>query len=111
MIEVIRAIERETRYDFRETSCPDDPLSYLFQKWVPYYRLKYAIARVLRPARILEIGVRYGYSALPFLNACPNTEYVGIDLDVNEFGGSAGALAWPRKQTRNFNATFSSRIR
>ena len=63
-------------YDFRRSANPDDPLKHLFDDWIAYYRLKWAVARVLQPQRILEIGVRFGYSAAAFLNACPNATYL-----------------------------------
>jgi|SRR5215469_2328753 len=106
MIEKIRAVEAKTLYDFRLTADPNDPLSHLFDEWVPYYRLKYAIAQAISPRTILEIGVRYGYSALAFLNACPEAHYTGIDLDVNVYGGHVGALSWAREQTKHFKAGF-----
>ena len=36
-------------YDFRDNACPADPLRHLFSEWVPYYRLKWAIAHALQP--------------------------------------------------------------
>ena len=50
------------------------------------FRLGYAcfkreVARVLRPAAILEIGVGIGISALAFLDACPSARYLGVDDD------------------------------
>ena len=49
-----------------------------------YSRFKYAVARVLQPKSILEIGVRCGLAALAFLDACPNAEYYGIDSSDGE---------------------------
>ena len=40
---------------------------------------KYAVAKVLQPKRICEIGVYTGIAALSFLGACPQAEYLGID--------------------------------
>jgi len=94
--EIIR-LAAESTYDFRPKANPDDPLRYLFEEWVPYYRLKWAIARHMQPRRILEIGVRFGYSGLAFVSACPESEYVGIDNDSETFGGTRGALDWARK--------------
>lgn len=31
--------------DFREHACPKDPLADLFEEWVDYYRMKWAIAK------------------------------------------------------------------
>jgi predicted O-methyltransferase YrrM len=83
-------------YDFRATACPTDPLAHLFEDWVPYYKLKAAIAAVLQPKSILEIGVRYGYSAAAFLHGCPTALYRGIDNNSSSFGGHPGAIDWAR---------------
>jgi SAM-dependent methyltransferase len=93
-------------YDFRRSANPDDPLKYLFDDWVSYYRLKWAIARVLQPRRILEIGVRFGYSAAAFLDACPDATYLGIDDDSEKSGGQKGAIQWARSITQGFDAGF-----
>jgi SAM-dependent methyltransferase len=106
MLQQILDLAEGSSYDFRQTACPEDPLKYLFEEWVPYYRTKWAIARILQSQTILEVGVRFGYSALAFLDACPSTRYVGIDLDVNSFGGCRGAIRWARQSTRPYRADF-----
>ncbi|WP_421908309.1 methyltransferase domain-containing protein [Methanolacinia petrolearia] len=58
------------------------------------------------PNSILEIGVRYGYSAITFLKAAPNAVYLGIDNNTDTFGGSIGAMEWAKKITSNYNAEF-----
>jgi predicted O-methyltransferase YrrM len=103
--EIIQAAEKST-YDFRVTAYPEDPLQHLFQEWLPYYRLKWAIARILQPESILEIGVRFGYSALAFLDASPSAHYVGIDIDSPAFGGSVGAIDWAAKAFKKYNTEF-----
>jgi len=97
---------QNSEYDFRCIASPDDPLKHLFNEWVPYYRLKWAIARILQPRRILEIGVRFGYSAAAFLDACPGAAYVGIDNDSDTFGGQRGAIDWARHITRGTHAEY-----
>lgn len=97
---------RLTDYDFRHTAYPKDPLDYRFDDWVEYYKLKWAMAHVLKPASILEIGVRFGYSAAAFLNGCPSARYIGIDLDSDSFGGTKGAIKWARKITSGFKADY-----
>lgn len=92
------------RYDFRDHACRDDPLSDLFDDWVPYYRLKWATAAALQPRSILEIGVRFGYSAAAFLDACPSARYLGVDADVAAFGGAAGALDFAAKVLQPYDA-------
>lgn len=106
VIEKILSEYRSSTFDFREYAYPGDELAYLFEEWVPYYRMKYAICKVLRPSSILEIGVRYGYSAITFLKAAPNAAYVGIDNDTDTYGGSSGAINWARKLTNGYNAAF-----
>jgi SAM-dependent methyltransferase len=106
MVEEILTAAKESTYDFQKTAYPEDPLRHLFSDWVSYYRLKWAIARVLQPKSILEIGVRFGYSALAFLDASPSARYVGIDLDIPTFGGSVGAIHWARKACRQYDAEF-----
>lgn len=61
-----------------------------------YYRLKAAIAQVLQPGTILEIGVRYGYSAHAFLHGAPQARYLGIDNNSESFGGELNALDYAR---------------
>lgn len=39
------------------------------------YEWKYAVAKLLQPKRILEIGVRYGYSLASFIAGAPSIEY------------------------------------
>lgn len=53
-----------------------------------YARFKYAVARVLDPKTIVEVGVRGGISALSFLSACPEARFTGIDngRDQREYG-------------------------
>jgi cyclopropane fatty-acyl-phospholipid synthase-like methyltransferase len=106
MIDKIKKIYSETNFDFRVFSNPDDKLSYLFTEWVPYYRMKYAICKEINPRSILEIGVRYGYSAITFLNASENATYLGIDTNTDSFGGARGAIEWAKKITSKYSADF-----
>jgi predicted O-methyltransferase YrrM len=106
MVDRILQAARASTYDFEGTAFPEDPLRHRFEEWGPYYRLKWAIAKVLAPRRILEIGVRYGYSALAFLDACPGASYVGIDLDIDMFGGVSGAINWAQSAAASYDAHF-----
>lgn len=103
--EIIRQAQA-TAYDFRQTANLDDPLIDLFDRWLDYYKLKWAIAHVLQPTSILEIGVRFGYSAIAFLDASPQAHYLGIDLDTDTFGGVKGAINWAKKKTQGYDAEF-----
>lgn len=104
MINQILALQID--FDFRVFAAPRDPLKHLFKDWVAYYQLKFAIAKVLQPRSILEIGVRFGYSARTFLEAAPNASFVGIDLDSEQFGGCRGAVEWAKKITASFDTEF-----
>lgn len=63
------------------------------------------MARKYKPKRILEIGVRYGYTGLVFvhgikkLRGSPNVEYLGLD-DESYHGGSNG------RANANFQTVF-----
>lgn len=102
----ILELSRAAEYDFRLTAYPADALRERFTEWVPYYKTKWAVAHSLQPASILEIGVRYGYSAAAFLDACPSAQYLGIDLNSEEFGGARGAIDWARRITANYSTEF-----
>lgn len=58
------------------------------------YECKYAFAMLLKPQRILELGVRCGYSAQAFLTAVPQAYYLGVDLDTVAHGGVPGSFGW-----------------
>jgi 2-polyprenyl-3-methyl-5-hydroxy-6-metoxy-1,4-benzoquinol methylase len=106
MLDAIQQAFQASDYDFLVTANPVDPCRSVFPAWGDYYRLKWAIARILQPASILEIGVRYGYSAHAFLTACPTSNYLGIDLDSDVAGGVVGAIDWAKKIMRPFPASF-----
>src|ERR1700720_87566 len=106
MVEAILTELSKSSFDFRKFANPYDPLSELFEEWVPYYRLKFCIAKVLQPKSILEVGVRYGYSARTFLEASPSAKFVGVDLNCDSFGGETGALAWARKITAQYDVRY-----
>ncbi len=97
MIERILQFQQESDYDFRTSANPADQPAHLFPDWVPYYRMKAAIARALQPKTILEIGVRCGYSGAALLHGCPTAHYTGIDLDTDGRVGPKGALDWARR--------------
>lgn len=107
MIDEIIDNFNSSSYDFRKFANPEDPLSHLFDEWVDYYRMKWSIAKVIQPKRILEVGVRFGYSARAFLAASPDASLVGIDIDSAEFGGQPGAVDWAQQSIRNDGYDFS----
>ncbi len=104
MFDTILQVYESSTYDFQPIANPADPLQAQFPAWVDYYRLKWAIARVLQPRSILEIGVRYGYSAHALVDACRGATYLGIDLDCAVSGGVPGAIDWARKILQPFPA-------
>jgi cephalosporin hydroxylase len=48
-----------------------------------YSCFKYAVASVLKPKKICEIGVYSGGSAMAFMEGSPEAHYVGIDNNFN----------------------------
>jgi len=106
MIDRILHSYQQTDFDIRNYTNPKDKLSYLFSEWVPYYRMKYAICKEINPHSILEVGVRYGYSAITFLKASENATYLGIDSNSDSFGGDRGAIDWAKKITSGYSADF-----
>jgi 2-polyprenyl-3-methyl-5-hydroxy-6-metoxy-1,4-benzoquinol methylase len=106
MVNKILEIKEKEAFDFRKYACPHDDLSYLFPEWVEYYRMKYAICKAIEPKSILETGVRYGYSAITFLQAAKSASYLGIDNNSATFGGVVDAIEWAKKITRDYQADF-----
>lgn len=72
--------------------------------WADCYSTKFAVAHLLQPRRIFEIGVRAGYSALAFLRAVPTARYVGIDSNRDEHGGFCGAIEHARGLLAGYDA-------
>jgi len=58
--------------------------------YIVYICQKFFISRKYKPKRIIEIGVRAGYSAYGFLTAVPNAEYFGFDAENGTHGGERG---------------------
>lgn len=55
------------------------PEVYLESYLERYARFNYAVAKILNPSRILELGFGLGISAYAFQTACPAAEYTAID--------------------------------
>ncbi len=63
---------------------PEDihPWNFRTREFYEEYKTKYAIAKLIKPRSVTEVGVRFGYSAHSFLMAMPrNSIYVGLDID------------------------------
>jgi len=69
-----------------EILCPLDrpSLPHRETRLVDYYRAKRQLIKECEPERILEFGIRAGYSAWTFLTACPGATYVGVDNEQGE---------------------------
>lgn len=84
----------EVAFDFARLHAqwvPGDP--YQPEAGTPgYYAAKARIAAWIKPTRVVEIGVRAGYSALAFHQGYPYTEFYGLDMDQGYWGGVAGYL-------------------
>lgn len=91
-----------------EAICPKDQKSLnRYEQYKGYYAVKHAIAREVAPKRILEIGVRAGYSALAFMTACPKAEYVGVDAETGKHGGEGGPwMWWAKTLLKGFNVNL-----
>jgi len=72
--------------------CPDDPSATpeRIEQYKEYYKIKYKFCKDQRPKVIAEIGVRAGYSAWTFLQACPTAKYIGFDANNGTHGGQGG---------------------
>lgn len=104
MLTDIFKFRNQCEYDFTHDAYEHDPMWGDFEKWKPLYKLKWAIARALKPSSILEIGVRYGYSAFSFLDAVPDCEYLGVDNDSDSSGGVSGSLAWAQQKLKKYKS-------
>lgn len=97
---------RSTDFDFRVYADPSDPDKGLFNDRVDYYKLKWALSKVIQPKSICEIGVGYGYSAIAFLDAAPEAHYIGINIDSGSHMDQIDVIHWPKNITRNYQADF-----
>lgn len=82
---------------------PEDthPWKFCTTEFYDEYRTKYAIAVLIKPRSILEIGVRFGYSAYAFLSAGDVDVYIGLDFDEPSWGSYAGIpREWAQEQLR-----------
>lgn len=88
---------------------PNDPSATKerIAQYKEYYPVKYNICKEQNPKVIAEIGVRAGYSAWTFLQACPDAEYIGLDANNGTHGGQGGQdgryADWAAKILENYN--------
>jgi hypothetical protein len=89
--------------------CPKDPTATeeRIEQYKEYYKIKYKLCKDQNPKIIAEIGVRAGYSAWTFLQACPDAKYIGIDANNGTHGGQGGQggvfFAWAKKILESYN--------
>ena len=76
----------------RKIIYPKDPTASekRIQQYIGYYGIKYDICKKQNPKTIVEVGVRAGYSAWCFLQACPDAHYIGFDANNGTHGGQGG---------------------
>lgn len=91
---------------------PKDPTATAerIDQYKEYYKIKYDICKEQNPKKIVEIGVRAGYSAWAFLQACRDAYYIGIDANNGTHGGQGGQdgsfLGWAQSLLEEFNTKF-----
>jgi len=87
----------------------DDPIKADLEtsEFNEYYYNKYQMCKEFNPTKIAEIGVRTGYSAWAFLQACPNATYLGIDANNGMHGGEGGEdgnyLKWAKRILQGYD--------
>jgi predicted O-methyltransferase YrrM len=88
---------------------PKDPSATLkrIKEYKEYYKVKYKLCKDKNPSVIAEIGVRAGYSAWSFLQACPTADYIGFDANNGTHGGQGGKggryFEWAKKILKSYN--------
>jgi len=98
-------------FEFKESIiCPTDPTAtqQRIQQYKEYYKVKYELCKKQNPKLIVEIGVRAGYSAWTFLQACPKAKYIGLDANNGTHGGRGGQdgsfFKWAKKILKDYDA-------
>ncbi len=83
---------------------PEDthPWNFRTKEFYEEYKTKYAIAKMIQPDSIIEVGVRFGYSAYSFLLAAPHVMYTGLDIDEPSWGPYEGIpRLWAQRRLRD----------
>ena len=80
------------------------------QEYKDYYKIKYDICKKQNPKKIAEIGIRCGYSAWAFLQACPQATYFGYDANNGTHGGKGGEdgsfYRWAAEILKDYSVIF-----
>lgn len=93
--DAIRATYRFMPYDHRpELPERDKDYPYLMSEQfrLGYACFKYAVANIIQPRTITEIGVGAGTGARAFMAACPTAHYTGIDNKSKDVSGGWGFI-------------------
>jgi len=83
----------------------------LYSNLADYYAVKYDILKTKFPdaKTIGEIGVRAGGAAWTFLQACPEAEYHGFDMDDKQYGTLSNGekfTDWAKDLLKDYNFTL-----
>jgi predicted O-methyltransferase YrrM len=98
-VEKVYLKRKDSDWQFDESIIyPKDPTATpeRIKEYKEYYPIKYHILKEHlektgeKDPVIGEIGVRAGYSAWTFMNACPNATYIGFDACSGTHGGQGG---------------------
>lgn len=101
-------MKSEFKFD-KKIIYPGDPTATVerIQQYKKYYKIKYELCKKQAPKIIAEIGVRAGYSAWTFLQACPEAKYIGFDANNGTHGGKGGESGefaiWAAKVLKDYN--------
>jgi predicted O-methyltransferase YrrM len=100
-------------FEFKESIVyPKDPTATKkrIKQYKEYYKVKYDLCKQQNPKKIAEIGVRAGYSAWAFLQACPNAKYIGFDANNGKHGGQGGQDGSFKKWAEKIIADYDAEI-
>jgi predicted O-methyltransferase YrrM len=77
-----------------------------------HLQLKHDLCFRLQPKIIVELGVRAGYSAQAFMQACPTAQYFGFDANTGTCGGAADTryTDFARVQLAPYNAVIDDKF-
>lgn len=101
-------------FNVQEYLRPGDPDDTILRRWDSLwsYRYKFSLGALIRPSRILELGVGSGYAAAAILEACPGAEYVGVDRDTgdaNSYARNMLSRRFPHSRLHFVTADFRDR--
>jgi len=95
-------------HEYKSIICPGDP-----SKWRNYVKsvwIKYQIAHYLQPKRIVELGVRAGYSSWALWLGARDTSLVGYDNYAPGNQGTQGHEAEIQIHAQNLYGLFGGKL-